>query len=142
LVALASGTYLIWASIWGIFFRKFFWDMIGGTLGPHGLISPPSSAFFVNIIVKAPILQILNIVLGLITLAVEWPFPGFRGSAFARSHMMKAGFYFLCSFFAILVYQSVDSSLYYLTAVVMYTRAEILGEVHKSAQNRGSIVEV
>jgi len=129
LVALTSGTYLVWASIWAIFFRKFFWDMIGGKLGPHGIIPPASDAFFIDIIVNAPILQILNIVLGLITIAIERPLPGFRGTGFARSHVAKAVFYFFCSFTAILVYQSVDSALYYLTAMTMYLRAQSLGEI-------------
>jgi len=114
--------------------------MIGGKLGPHGLIAPPSSALFINIIVKAPIVQIFNIVLGMITLALEWPIPGFADSSVQRSHIAKSAFYFLCSFFAILVYQSVDSSLYYLTALALYLRAESLGEITPLASTRKSSV--
>jgi len=136
LVALTSGTYLLWSSIWGIFYRKFFWDMIGGTLGPHGLIPPPSSAFFIDIIVKAPVLQILNIILGLLTIAIEWPMPGFANTAFQRSHIGKSGFYFLCSFFAILVYQSVDSAGFYFVAIGMYLKAHSLGEVGPTPLNQ------
>lgn len=29
---------VIWAGFWGIIYRKFFWDMIEGTLGPAGLM--------------------------------------------------------------------------------------------------------
>lgn len=73
---LTTGADTIWAAIWGIFYRKFFWDMIGGTLGPHGLMyvplhsfetltrySPgPNSSLLVSIIVDMPILQVVNIV--------------------------------------------------------------------------------
>lgn len=34
----------VWASFWGILFRKFFWDFIGGVLrNPGGLQSVPPS---------------------------------------------------------------------------------------------------
>jgi hypothetical protein len=38
LVALTSATYLIWANGWGIFYRKFMLDAIGGRLGPSGIM--------------------------------------------------------------------------------------------------------
>ena len=80
LVALTSATYLVWANGWGIFYRKFMLDAIGGRLGPAGIMCvrlcsvygiwqgqrshspPPSSALFMAIIVKAPVVQIVNIV--------------------------------------------------------------------------------
>jgi len=35
---LMTGIDTIWASFWGMFYRKFFWDFIGGTLrDPGGL---------------------------------------------------------------------------------------------------------
>lgn len=38
LVALTAATYAVWADIWAIAFPKFMFDMIGGTLGPHGIM--------------------------------------------------------------------------------------------------------
>lgn len=29
---------VIWGGIWGIMYRKYFWDIIGGTLGPAGIM--------------------------------------------------------------------------------------------------------
>ncbi|GAA6033885.1 hypothetical protein JCM8097_000386 [Rhodosporidiobolus ruineniae] len=71
LLALTSGLYIAWAGLWGVFYRKFFWDFIGGELGPAGIVPGPNVAFFEEITVAAPVLQILNIVNGLFTLALE-----------------------------------------------------------------------
>lgn len=130
LVALGAGTYCAWASIWAFFFRKFFWDMIGGVLGPAGLIPPESSNFFITIIVTFPLVQIITLINGLLTIMIEYPLPPFNKESLPhRSHMFKAGFYFWCAFWAIMVYQTVDSSLYYLIAMGIYVKAQLNGEV-------------
>lgn len=32
LLALTSGTYTAWATLWAFAYRKFFWDFVGGEL--------------------------------------------------------------------------------------------------------------
>lgn len=27
-----------WAALWGLMDRKYFWDFVGGSLGPHGIV--------------------------------------------------------------------------------------------------------
>jgi hypothetical protein len=138
LLAISSGLYAGWAGIWGIFFRKFFWDMIGGTLGPHGIIPPKSESFFIMIIVTLPIVQILNIFNGLATIALEYPAPLIEGTSIHRSLTFRAVFYFWCAFIAALPYQSVDSALYYLITSIVFAIAQYQGEVMKvAAANKG-----
>jgi len=137
LLALTAGLYCFWAAIWGILFRKFFWDMVGGVLGPHGLIPPASSSIFIKITVDFPLLQIINLINGLMTMALEWPLPFLAGSVLHRSFVFRIAFYFYCSFFAIMVYQTVDSAIFYLITAWAYLRAMQLGERIEGGDQRG-----
>jgi len=129
LVALTAGVYCVWASIWAFFFRKFFWDMVGGVLGPVGLIPPPSASVFINLIVNVPIIQTITLINGILTVMFEYPVkPLSVNSLVHRSHMFKVAFYFWCAFWAVLPYQTVDSSVYYLIAMGIYLRAQMSGE--------------
>ncbi|KAG8740575.1 hypothetical protein FRC10_004152 [Ceratobasidium sp. 414] len=114
LVALTAGIYGMWAGFWGIFYRKFFWDFIGGHLvGPApgaanpfsgGMIPAKSAAPFLAIIVTVPVLQILTIIMSL-TLALL---------------------------------EGTNVALYSLTAAIGYIRAQMKGEVMEEAkENRG-----
>ncbi|GAA5903327.1 hypothetical protein JCM6882_008136 [Rhodosporidiobolus microsporus] len=129
LLALTSGTYVAWAALWGIFYRKFFWDFVGGKLGPEGLVPSPNVAFFVKVIVDAPVLQILNLLNGLFTLALEWPLMPLMGTALHRSHAVRLVFYLWSAFLAILVYQTVDGGVFYLITLLAYARSLSKGEV-------------
>ncbi|KAG9103399.1 hypothetical protein FRC06_011038 [Ceratobasidium sp. 370] len=81
LVSLTAGIYGMWAGFWGILFRKFFWDFIGGQLvapppgaaNPFsgGMITAKSAAPFVAIIVTVPVLQILTIIMSLVLTLLE-----------------------------------------------------------------------
>ena len=78
--------------------------MIGGKLSATGIMlvnlesstsilnqsrPPPSAALFEDIIVKAPILQIVNVVLALFMLSLEWPLPFYRGTVLHRSLILR-----------------------------------------------------
>ncbi|KAM0745847.1 hypothetical protein T439DRAFT_319673 [Meredithblackwellia eburnea MCA 4105] len=140
LLAMTSACYAIWACIWGIIYRKYFWDMVGGTLGPNGLIPPPQATFFVAVIVKVPIVQILNIVFGVMVLALELPLPLIEGTSIHRSFIFRVVFYLMCGVIATLVYQSVDAALFYAITSAVYMKAISLGEEMKSAKdNRGMV---
>nr|XP_018260137.1 uncharacterized protein I303_07054 [Kwoniella dejecticola CBS 10117]OBR82295.1 hypothetical protein I303_07054 [Kwoniella dejecticola CBS 10117] len=75
LLAITSGVYMLWASFWAFLFRKFFWDMIGGTLGPAGLIPEKNTQPLVNLVVNIPLLQIFTLLLSIFTLVLELPLP-------------------------------------------------------------------
>jgi len=113
--------------------------MIGGVLGRHGIIPGPGSSFFVTIIVKVPVVQIVNILNGLFTLALEWTIPFLQGTAPHRSFVFRSVFYVWCAFTAMLVYQSVDGGVYYLITAWAYLQATKRKEVMEGSDRRGKV---
>jgi len=139
LLGITSAVYGLWAGFWGLFYRKFFWDMIGGTLGPAGIIPGPNSAFFDMIIVTIPIVQILVMVLSVKLLLLEFaPFAAIKKTFMYRSFMYKASMYFVLAFLSILFYQGTNAALYSLVAVAAYVRAQVKGELMpEGKENKG-----
>ncbi|KAG1731504.1 ATP adenylyltransferase-domain-containing protein [Suillus paluster] len=89
-ISLTASLYAVWAGLWGIFFRKFFWDFIGGILRtPGGLQPSPKAAIFITVIVRFPILQIITMILGFIMVALEYPVPILKGTALHRSFGLR-----------------------------------------------------
>ncbi|KAI9061785.1 hypothetical protein FKP32DRAFT_1528812, partial [Trametes sanguinea] len=85
-VALSATVYTIWASFWAFYFRKFFFDFVKGTLRNPGGVQPAASdTLFVDIIVKAPVIQILSMLLGFVYLALDYPAPFLKNTAIHRS---------------------------------------------------------
>ncbi|GAA5877381.1 hypothetical protein JCM8547_003015 [Rhodosporidiobolus lusitaniae] len=123
LLALTAGTYVAWAALWGCFYRKYLWDFVGGSLGPTGIVPPPQAAFFLKVIVDAPVLQVLSILNGLFTLALEWPIKPLAGTTIHRSHAVRLAFYSWCAFLAMFIYQTIDGGVFYLIAVLAYARS-------------------
>lgn len=116
----------VWASFWGFFYRKFFWDFVNGIMRDPGGIqcvcSPPifqldfltfilsdrpakQDAFFITIIVKAPIIQIITMLIAFFMIALEFPIPQLKGLAIYRSIPFRIVMLFFQSFFCILFYQ-------------------------------------
>lgn len=62
LMALTSGAYVVWASLWAFWYRKFFWDMLGAELGPTGLVPNQRVKVLVHVIVDVPVVQVVNLV--------------------------------------------------------------------------------
>jgi len=128
-VSLTSSVYAVWASFWGMLYRKFFWDFIGGVLrAPGGLQPSPKVAVFITIIVKFPIVQIVAMVLGFIMIALEYPLPILKGTAVHRSIILRVVLLMLLSFASVLFYQGTNAALWSLIAAVFYIRALTLGE--------------
>ncbi|KAL7339453.1 hypothetical protein BJY59DRAFT_651740 [Rhodotorula toruloides] len=100
LLALTSGAYVAWAALWGLVYRKYFWDFVGGRLGPHGIVPPPQAALFEKIIVELPVLQIVNIVNGLVTFSLEWPLPVVKKLKVYGSIKLRLGLYLWSAFVA------------------------------------------
>jgi len=131
-VSLASSVYAVWAAYWGLFYRKFFWDFVDGTLrNPGGLQPGPSAIPFVAVIVKLPIVQIVSFFLGALLICIERPLPVLKNSALHRSFVPKIVLLILQAFLTALYYQGTNASLWSLIAVIAYTMAQMKGEVMK-----------
>jgi len=138
-VSITANVYAVWAAFFGLFYRKFFWDFVGGTLrDPGGLQPSPNAAIFITLIVKIPIIQILSMMLGLFILAIELPLPAIKQFSFYRSLMVRVVLLLFQVFLAILFYQGTNAAIWSLIAAGCYSRAIILGETMAEAkQNRG-----
>ncbi|TEB30342.1 hypothetical protein FA13DRAFT_1733650 [Coprinellus micaceus] len=138
-VSITASVYAVWAGFFGLFYRKFFWDFVGGTLrDPGGIQAPASAAPFIAIIVKVPVVQIASMILGMIMLVVEYPLPQIKEFAIYRSLAMRVVFLLIQVILNILYYQGTNAAIWSLIAAMCYTRAVMLGEEMKEAQeNRG-----
>lgn len=103
------------AALEGFFWPKIFWDFLTKTLDPA--VKP------------FPILQIINLVQGMILLAMEWPAPFLAGSSLHRSLEFRLALLPLCALAAILLYQGTNAGLYYLIGMGIYFWAYSEGEV-------------
>lgn len=86
-----------------------------------------------------PILQILNLVMGLLGLAWEWPLKALAGTLPHRSIESRLIIYPLSALVAVLLYQGPDSALYYLIGIVVYFWAYTEGEVCTAVLIDGSV---
>jgi hypothetical protein len=140
LLSVTACVYTIWASFWGLIYRKFFWDFVDSTVrDPGGLQPGPTSAFFVTLILKAPVIQITSMFLGLAILALDFPLPMLKGTRIHRSLVLRVVLLLFMSFFAILFYQGTNGAIWSFIAAVGYARAITLGESMEEAKdNRGT----
>jgi hypothetical protein len=138
-IAITASAYAVWCSFFGLFYRKFFWDFVSGTLrDPGGLQPAKSDAIFITLIVKAPIIPILNAIVGCINLAIENPLPLLKGTSIQRSLVLRIVVLFFQAFLSILFYQGTNAALWSIIAIICYTRAIALGEKMAEAKdNRG-----
>ncbi|ETI19752.1 hypothetical protein G647_08765 [Cladophialophora carrionii CBS 160.54] len=116
LIVLTAALYQVMAALEGFFWPKIFFDFLTKNL--DGAVKP------------FPVLQIMNLVLGLLGLAWEWPLapivkmlPGLHRSMEARLVV-----YPLSALAAVLMYQSTNAALYYIVGVVIYFWAYSEGE--------------
>lgn len=128
-ISLTASLYAVWAGLWGIFFRKFFWDFIGGILrAPGGLQPSPKVAVFITVIVKFPVLQAITMALGLIMVTLEYPAPVLKGTAIHRSFGLRVVLLTIQASVAVFFYQGTNAALWSLIAAMFYIRALTLGE--------------
>lgn len=138
-VAITASVYAVWSGFWGLFYRKFFWDFVGGIMrDPGGFQAPPSAAIFVTLIIKIPVIQIFAITIGLFNLALEFPLPPLKSLAIHRSLVLRVVVLLFQAFFTNLYYQGTNSAIWSIIAAICYTRAITLGETMEVAKdNRG-----
>ncbi|GKT41867.1 uncharacterized protein ColSpa_02048 [Colletotrichum spaethianum] len=99
----------------GFFWPKIFWDFLTKTLDPA--VKP------------VPILQIINILMSLFMVALEWPLVFIAGSSIHRSLEFRLIILPLTSLAAALIYQGTNAALYYLVGLVVYFWAYSEGEI-------------
>ncbi|KAI4602741.1 hypothetical protein LQW54_008129 [Pestalotiopsis sp. IQ-011] len=115
LITLTAGVYQIAAALEGFFWPKIFFDFLTKTLDPA--VKP------------FPILQIINLVMGLWMIAWEYPLVFVAGTGIHRSLEARLAALPLFSLAAILTYQGTNAGLYYLIAMVIYFWAYSEGEM-------------
>jgi len=103
------------AGLEAVFWPKIFWDFLTKNL--DGAVK------------SFPVLQIFNIVLGVIGVAWEWPLPLFAGSGLHRSIEARLIIYPISALCALLIYQGTNSGLYYIVGMGAYFWAYSEGEV-------------
>ncbi|KAL6235880.1 hypothetical protein BDW75DRAFT_127247 [Aspergillus navahoensis] len=111
IVLTASVCSAIEAFIW----PKIFWDT--WTRNLDGAVTP------------VPVLQILNLIMGLLGVAWEWPLKYVAGTMAHRSIEFRLLLYPLSSILAALIYQGTNAAIYYLVGIVVYFWAYSEGEV-------------
>jgi len=135
-VSLTASVYTVWASFWGLFYRKFFWDFVGGIVrNPGGIQPSPNAAIFITLIVKAPVIQILTMLTAFFMIALEFPMPQLKGTVIHRSIVLRIVMLVMQAFMAILFYQGTNGAFWSLIAAGCYTRAQVLGETMEDAKN-------
>lgn len=115
LIILSSAAYQIAAALEAFFWPKIFFDFLTKTLDPA--VKP------------FPILQIINLVMGILLFAWEWPLGFIAGSSIHRSLEARLAVLPLAALSAILIYQGTNAALYYVVAMVVYFWAYSEGEI-------------
>lgn len=150
-VAIFASVYTVWAAIWGIFFRKFFWDFVHGQLMPGplnefngrpcaldnqcGIVPAKADSIFITLIVTAPVIQIVSLLFGITHLVLEL-LPHARQLAVYRSFVLRIVTYTMQTFVTVLYYQGTNGALYSLVAVIGFTVAQAKGEIVEEAKEQ------
>ncbi|KAK4626906.1 hypothetical protein CLAFUW4_05051 [Fulvia fulva] len=115
LIVLTAAAYQIAATLEAFFWPKFFFDFL--------------TKNFDRAVKPVPILQIINLVIGFLTLAYEWPLNYVAGTSIHRSLEVRLMWLPLASLTSILLYQATNASLYYFIGIIVYFWAYSEGEV-------------
>jgi len=115
LIILTASLYQVAAAVEGFFWPKIFWDFLTKNLD-----------FAVK---PLPILQIINLVMGIFFFAWEWP-PGFiAGTALHRSIEARLVLLPLTALASALLYQATNPAIYYMVGMGVYFWAYSEGEI-------------
>ncbi|KAK1955907.1 hypothetical protein LZ32DRAFT_622385 [Colletotrichum eremochloae] len=115
LIVMSAAVYQFAAAVEGFFYPKIFWDFLTKSLDPA--VKP------------VPVLQIINLIMSLFMVALEWPLVFVAGSAVHRSLEFRLIILPLTSLAAALIYQGTNSALYYLVGLIVYFWAYSEGEI-------------
>ncbi|KAI1804090.1 PRO41 protein [Daldinia bambusicola] len=115
LIVLTASAYQIAAALEAFFWPKIFFDFLTKSLDPA--VKP------------VPALQIINLILGIVIFAWEWPLNLIAGTSIHRSMEARLATYPLAALAAILIYQGTNAAIYYLVAMMVYFWAYSEGEI-------------
>jgi len=137
LVSITASVYAIWAAFFGLFYRKFFWDFIGGTLRDPGGIQPsPKAALFITLIVKVPIIQIFTMILAATILCIEVPLPQIKTLSLYRSLTLRIVLLLFQASLTILFYQGTNAAIWSLISAISYGCGLAQGEKFEEKRQR------
>lgn len=140
LVAITASVYTFWAGFWGLIWRKFFWDFVGGTMrDPGGMQAPSRDAFFIMAIIKAPVIQLISIVLAGFIITLEFPLPYLKGTKIHRTIALRVPLLLVQAFLAVLFYQGTNGAIWSFIAAACYTRSVMLGEEMEEVKEKKSL---
>jgi hypothetical protein len=112
---LTSITDQIAAALHGFFWPKIFWDFLTKNL--DGAVKP------------IPVLQIINLILGIVIFAWEWPLGLIAKTALHRSIEARLVVFPIAALAAALLYQATNPAIYYTIGIGVYFWAYSEGEV-------------
>ncbi|RYP24723.1 hypothetical protein DL765_000269 [Monosporascus sp. GIB2] len=115
LITLTAAVYQIAAALEGYFWPKIFWDFLTKTL--DGAVKP------------VPALQTINLIMGIMMLAWDWPLPLIAGTSIHRSLEARLAVLPLVALASVLLYQATNAGIYYMVAMVVYFWAYSEGEL-------------
>jgi len=161
IVSIFACIYSAWAATWGVLFRKFFWDFLGGTLATNpaatnpnttlkcdvnvicGMIPSASAKPFVMLIVDLPVVQLMTTLIALFMLALE-TVPYLKQTNLHRSFLFKAIMLLMQGLLASLFYQGTNGAIYSAVAALAYitalSKGEVVAEVKEKRGRGGSEV--
>lgn len=115
LIILSAAAYQVFAAIECFVWPKIFWDIFTKSL--DGAVKP------------IPILQIVNLVFGLVMFGLEWPLSFVSGTSLHRSLEFRLAILPLTALSAALIYQGTNAALYYLIGMIVYFWGYSEGEI-------------
>jgi len=115
LIILTASLYQVAAAVEGFFWPKIFWDFLTKNLD-----------FAVK---PLPILQIINLVMGIFFFAWEWPLGFIAGTALHRSIEARLVLLPLTALVSALLYQATNPAIYYMVGMGVYFWAYSEGEI-------------
>lgn len=87
---------------------------------------------FDSAVKPVPILQTINLIIGIISLVYEWPLKYVAGTSIQQSMEVRLMWLPLASLSSLLLYQATNPALYYFIAIGVYFWAYSEGEVSSS----------
>ncbi|KAM5356239.1 hypothetical protein ACJ41O_002885 [Fusarium nematophilum] len=129
LIILSAAAYQVVAAIECFVWPKIFWDFLTRTL--DGGVKP------------IPVLQIINLIMGIVMFGLEWPLGFVAGSSLHRSLEFRLAMIPLTALSAALIYQGTNAAIYYLIGMFVYfwgySEGEIICETPWTLPQRGRI---
>ncbi|KAH8797853.1 PRO41 protein [Xylogone sp. PMI_703] len=114
LIVLASAAYQVAAAIQGFIWPKIFWDFL--------------TKRFDKLVQPLPILQSVNLVCGIVLLALEWPLRLLICMTLRRSLILRLFIILFAAISASFLYQATDPAIYYMLGFGTYVWAYRSGE--------------